>query len=195
MLYRPQSYVSWILAAAVAALTACGGSRDARATQAGSASSAQSVAQGGRVPDAEERLGAFLEGSLETSPPTETNALMACVPDGQTDRYLTLARYRVLTSALRGDSVDAAAEAVTVAEETGHPHAANRYLTKVRVRTDTLHWVMARDSASHKWGVCGYSKEGFAFGHYGSDNNTDWTPPKETWARVRQLAESLHTTR
>ena len=78
-----------------------------------------------------------------------------------------------------------------MAEETGHPHAADRYLTKVRVRIDTLHWVMARDSTSHAWGVCGYSKEGFGFGNYGSDNNTEWVPPKASWARVRQVAESI----
>lgn len=191
---------SWphLFRSATAVLTcvpgACGHRRDARATPTkGALVAPMGNARGVRVSEAEVRLAAFLKGSLEISPPTETNALMSCVPDGQTDRYLTLARYRVLGSALRGDSVDAAAEVVTVAEETGSPNVANRYVTRVRIRTDTLHWVMVRDSASKKWGVCGYAKEGFGFGHYGDDVNTDWLPPSETWAHVRQLAESVYT--
>jgi hypothetical protein len=120
---------------------------------------------------------------------------MACVPDGQTDRYATLARYQVLNSALRGDSVDASAEVVTVAEEVGDPHAASKYVTTVRTRVDTLHWVMTRDSTSGKWGVCGYPKEGLGFGHYGDDRNTRWEPRTASWAQVRQLAESLHVHR
>src|SRR4051794_29532084 len=120
-------------------LSGCGRRGDANENP--STSEARPIGtQGDRVPDAEARLSVFLEGSLEVSPPTETNVLMSCVPDGQTDRYLTLARYRVLNSALHGDTVSVAAEAVSVAEETGHPSAPNKYLTNVRVRTDTLHW-------------------------------------------------------
>lgn len=177
---------------------ACSGQRDSAATVVDTSArkAVSSVAQrGGRVPEAEARLAAFLEGSLETSPPAETNLLMACVPDGQTDRYATLARYQVLNSTLRGDSADASAEVVTVAEEVGDPHAANRYATTVRIRVDTLHWVMTRDSTAGKWGVCGYSKQGLAFGHYGDDRNTRWNPASGSWARVHQLAESLHVQR
>jgi hypothetical protein len=76
----------------MATAAACAKSKDVPSSEAARASAPASSAQGSRVPEAEERLRAFLEGSLETSPPTETNALMACVPDGQTDRYLTLAR-------------------------------------------------------------------------------------------------------
>lgn len=182
----------------IGALLACGGRRDSSAsavdTSPRKAASLVTV-QGSRVPEAEARLAAFLDESLETSPPTETNLLMACVPDGQTDRYETLARYRVLNSALRGDSADASAEVMTVAEEVGDPHFVGKYATTVRIRVDTLHWVMTRDSADSKWGVCGYPKEGVGFGHYGNDRNTRWNPPSGSWARVRQLAESLHVQR
>ena len=174
---------------------ACSGRPDSATTRADTpAAKVASAAamQGRRVPEVEMHLAAFLEGSLETSPPTETNLLMACVPDGQTDRYATLARYQVLNSSLRGDSAEASAEVVTVAEEGGDPHVANRFVTTVRIRVDTLHWLMARDSTPGKWGVCGYSKEGLAFGHYGDDRNTRWNPSMASWARVRQLAESLH---
>jgi hypothetical protein len=180
------------------ALIGCTGQRDSqtgRIDTSGAKSVATVLKQGSRVPGAEARLSAFLRGSLETSPPTETNLLMACVPDGQTDRYVTLARYRVLSSASRGDSVDASAEAVTVAEEVGDPHAASKYVATVRVRVDTLHWVMVRDSATGKWGVCGYPKEGVGFGHYGDEQDTRWEPPTASWARVRQLAESMQVHR
>lgn len=176
------------------AVAGCSGRRDSekeRVDTSGAKSAAVIPEHGSHVPEAEARLAAFLKGSLETSPATETNLLMACVPDGQTDRYVTLARYRVLNSASRGDSVDASAEVVTVAEEVGDPHAASKFVTTVRIRVDTLHWVMARDSADGKWGVCGYPKEGVGFGHYGDERNTRWTPQNESWARVRQLAESL----
>ena len=187
-----------ILLMAPGGLSACGGQRGSAAapadTKPGKVASA-GLTQGGRVPEAEARLAAFLEGSLESSPPTETNLLMACVPNGQTDRYTTLARYRVLNSALRGDSVDASAEVVTVAVEVGDPHAANKYVTTVRTHVDTLHWVMAHDTAGDTWGVCGYSKEGLGFGHYGNDRDTRWNPPNWSWARVRQTAESLRAQR
>ena len=187
------------LSAFMGGLLACDSQPDAQkgATTSTEQQAALAAAtQGGRVADAEAMLREFLEGSLETtSPPIETNALMACVPDGQTDRYLSLARYRVLESVLRGDSTDASAEVVSVAEETGHPRVANKYLTTVRIRIDTLHWVMTRARGSGRWGVCGYSKEGFGFGHYGTDRLTEWHPATSSWARVRQVAESLHTAR
>lgn len=182
----------------ICGLIACSSQRDSKAARidtTGAKRGAVVLEHGGRVPEAEARLAAFLEGSLETSPPTETNLLMACVPDGQTDRYATLARYQVLNSALRGDSVDASAEVVTVAEEVGDPHAASKYVTTVRTRVDTLHWVMTRDSVTGKWGVCGYPKEGLGIGHYGDDRNTRWEPRTASWAQVRQLAESLHVHR
>ena len=116
---------------------------------------------------------------------------MACRPDGQTDSYLTLARYKVLDAQLHGDTVDGAAEVVTVAEERGDPNAAHRYVTQVRVRTDTLHWKLVRDSVG-RWGVCGYSREGYDFGHYGDESNTRWVPRQGTWDRVRRLADSVH---
>jgi hypothetical protein len=192
---RSASHVALLL---ICGLIACSSQRDSKTEgvdTSGAKKDAVLLKQGGRVPQAEARLAAFLETSLETSPPTETDVLMACVPDGQTDRYATLARYQVLNSTLRGDSVDASAEVVTVAEEVGDPHAANKYVTTVRTRVDTLHWLMTRDSAAGKWGVCGYPKEGLGFGHYGDDRNTRWEPRTASWARVRQLAESLHAHR
>ena len=102
-LFRPAS--RFLVTLLIGTLPACGRTGDARVpadmSQAGSTD-----IHDGRVPAAEMQLSAFLRSSLETSPATETNALMSCVPDGQTDRYLTLARYRVIDSRLRGDTVD-----------------------------------------------------------------------------------------
>jgi hypothetical protein len=146
--------------------------------------------QRARVPQAEAQLAAFLERALETSPKQDFESLMACIPDGQTDRYVALAHYRVLGSTQRQDTVDATAEVVTVAEEVSDPHSASGYVTTVRIRRDTLHWVMTRH-ANDKWGVCGYPREGIGFGHYGTDRTTRWIPPGFSWARVRQLADSV----
>jgi hypothetical protein len=177
------------------AVQACTAKRDSAA--AGSDTNAReakptTAIQGGSVPDAEARLAAFLESALEFNARQDFESLMACVPDGQTDRYAALARYRVLGSSQRGDTVNTSAEIVTVAEETGDPHVAGGYVTTVRTRTDTLHWAMKADSSSGKWGVCGYSREGLSFGHYGSDRDTRWTPRGFSWARVKQIAESVH---
>lgn len=92
------------------------------------------------------RLAAFLAGARVSNARLNFESLMTCDPDGQTDRYVSLAAYRILGSHQRGDTVDAAAEVVTVAEEQGDPHAADRYVTEVRTRVDTLHWVMTRDA-------------------------------------------------
>lgn len=144
-----------------------------------------------RVPEAEARLGEFLEASLESDTERDPDVLMACVPDGMTDRTLALARYKVLESSRLKDTVYAAAEVTTVAEETQDPKVYAGYLVTLHVRTDTLHWRMTRDSASGKWGVCGYSVEGYGFGRYGADSLTKWSPPGASVQRMRALVDSL----
>lgn len=176
---------------ALAASSCFGGAERTESRDTGrSESLAPPVDQHPRVPQAEARLAAFLERALETSPRQDFESLMACIPDGQTDRYVALAHYRVLRSTHQQDTVDVTAEVVTVAEEVGDPHSATGYVTTVRVRRDTLHWVMTR-GANDTWGVCGYPREGIGFGHYGTDRTTRWIPPGFPWARVRQLADSV----
>jgi hypothetical protein len=143
------------------------------------------------VPEAETRLGQFLEASLESDTERDPDVVMACVPDGMTDRTLVLARYKVLESSRLKDTVYAAAEVTTVAEETKDPQLYAGYLVTLHVRTDTLHWRMTRDSASGKWGVCGYSVEGYGFGRYGTDSLTKWSPPGASVQRMRALVDSL----
>jgi len=144
-----------------------------------------------RVPEAEVRLGAFLEASLESAGERDPDAFMSCVPDGMTDRTLALARYKVLESTRLKDTVYVAAEVKTVAEETQDPKVYAGYLITLHVRTDTLHWRMTRDSASGNWGVCGYSVEGYGFGRYGADSLTKWSPTGASVQRMRALVDSL----
>jgi hypothetical protein len=132
----------------------------------------------------------FLEHALESKAPLSFEDYMSCLPNGQTDRYVTLAKYRILSTHKAVDSVRAVAEVVTVAEETGHPHKLDHYVTTVRTRTDTVHWTLVRD-ARGEWGVCGYSREGVSLGHYGDDTDTDWKPTISSWKRVREIVAEI----
>jgi hypothetical protein len=118
---------------------------------------------------------------------------MGCVPDGQTSVYLTLARYRILDARLVADTVLASSEVVTVAEEEGHPKHPSMFIAKRRVQVDTLHWKLVRVGTSERWGVCGYPAEGYGFGQYGDDANTEWTPRGANWRNVHRLADSIHS--
>jgi hypothetical protein len=164
--------------------------RDSVATPGTVASTSVAVsASTTRVPDAEQRLSLFLEGSRSGSA-LSPDSLWSCRPDGMTDRYLTLARSRVLNSSRRGDTVTAHAEVTTVAEEVEDPKVAYRYVTIVRTRTDTMEWKMTRDSTG-RWGVCDYPLQGVGFSHHGDDARTTWDPPGYTWARVKRVADSI----
>lgn len=148
--------------------------------------------QDGRVPEAEQRLAAYLEVSLVSAPAThiELDTLMACVPENMSDPIFSLADYRVLSSRQRGDTADATAVVTTVAEETGDMKAADRRVATERVKQDTLHWTMVRD-AKGRWGACGRSKEGYDFGSYGTDANTRWQPPGASRKTMLALADSI----
>jgi len=148
------------------------------------------VRQEARSLEAESQLRAFLEISTITTPHATRDSLWACDPDYLAEFYLAVAEYRVLTSTVYGDSVVVAAEVVSVAEETLHPHVTYGYLTKVRIRTDTLHWVM-KPRRDGTWGVCEYSVEGYGLGHYGKDDDTEWDPAGWSWGRVRLMADSI----
>jgi hypothetical protein len=155
--------------------------------------SSRQPSQGSRVPEAEQRLAAYLEASLEVGSilPKSVDSLVTCVPEGMVEPLFTLAKYRVLSSAARRDTIDASAAVVTVAKEETDPHVDGRYVTAIRVHEDTLHWSLVRDSSS-RWIVCGISREGYDFGHYGEDRNTTWLPKNGSWEIVRTLADSVH---
>jgi len=171
-------------------------SRVAKTASATLAPASQEVGptDGMRVPAAEQRLAAYLEASLEWGsglPKGAADSLMVCVPEGMVEPLYALAKYRVISSTARGDTVEAKAAVVTVARQDGDRHKDGRYLAEIQIRQDTLHWALVKN-AHGSWTVCGISKEGFDFGHYGEDTSTTWTSPGGSWLAVRALADSVH---
>jgi hypothetical protein len=145
------------------------------------------------VPAAEQTLNRFLGASAEGAPnPSLRDTIDKCPVDAQVEPIFTLAAFRVLSSAARGpDTAVARAWVVTVAQEEGDPHVADRHVVTVRVANDTLHWTMVRDAASNRWFVCGISTEGYDFGHYGDNAHSTFTPAGMTWRSIRSLADSI----
>lgn len=139
----------------------------------------------------ESRFDAYLRIAMLTSPVGVPDSLISCDPDGETDNHLALARYRILSSQVQGDSALVTFAATTVAEVRPDTLVANREDATLRVRIDTLHWIMTRDSATKHWGVCGYSTEGVGFTHDSSDENVRWKPAGASWVRARALADSV----
>jgi hypothetical protein len=129
-------------------------------------------------------LETYLRSAVLTDTTTvlATDALLACVPDNPSDPYLWLGAFRVLSASTSGDSSIAAAEIVSVAEETnGSTDDALRRVTH-RVRTDTLHWRMVMDE-SGQWRACGLSREGYDF----------WSPARRAAFRIEPTGASLVT--
>ena len=181
-------------AAVAICVTACSGGVDrsnARSYPAARARDSAHPIESDDTAQIRSSLSAFLLASLASSPATETDSLMSCVPDGQTDRYVTLARFQLAQTILRDTTAVASAIVWTVAEEVGDPHKAGRYVSTLRVRLDTLRFKMKKDLKAGTWGVCGYPKEGFGFGHYGNDLNTGWTPTTASWRKAQELADSV----
>lgn len=174
------SCIAPIIAAACAGvLSSCGSANDART---------------GRVPEAEARLADFLKGAEESQVKYAYAPYVACQPQGMSDKYLAIGTFRILGSRVAGDSALVSALVTSVAEETKDPQVYDGYLATQRVRADSLHWMMTKDSLG-QWGVCGYSREGFGVGMYGSDSTIRWTPKGASFASIRSLAESISNAR
>ena len=176
----------------LSATLGCSASDRQNAKSASTQSAATASTQTTRVPEAEQRLAEYLTASLATATaaPVKFDTLMACVPENMSDPIFALADFHVLSSQLRGDTVDASAVATTVAEETGDMKAADRRVATQRIEQDTLHWSMVRDKQG-RWGVCGISKEGYDFGTNGTDRNTRWEPAGASRQTMLQLADSI----
>jgi hypothetical protein len=179
--------------AAIAAFSALACS-DNRASHRGTLTAAgHTAAARGGVPGAEQALDVYLAASIEGAPdPRRRDSLDACPPDGAIEPIYTLAAFRILSSsASHPDAAEVLARVTTVAQESGDPHVANRKVAVQRVQVDTLHWTVIRNPKYGRWSVCGISREGVDFGHYGSDSNTTWTPPGASWRAVHALADSI----
>jgi hypothetical protein len=142
--------------------------------------------------DAHRRFSAFLDASRASSPSPVPDSLIACDPEWAASRNLVLAEYKILGIAGTRDTLLAAAEVVTVAEESQDPHRADAYVLRQRVGVDTLHWVMVRRSPAGPFGICNYSTEGVDFlGASPGAAATSRVPEGASWNTILALADSI----
>lgn len=157
-----------------------------------------SAADSARVTQAEQALAAWLEASRESEAAprdlTRADALAAC-GDGGGAYFpsMLLADYQLRASAMRGDTVVARAEVITVAEQ-DIDRRAGGFIARERVRRDVLEWDLVPLAASQDgpgWAIC----NGLRFGYRGADSLTTWRPEGSSWQSARRLADSVRATR
>ena len=132
----------------------------------------------------------FLEGSKEgyKGRLVQWDTLFGCDPSSEPAFPITmLATYGVLPFALRGDTVVAQAEVVSVAEQEQDQRRQGRYVANQRVRYDTLEWDVVHDTASGRWLVC----NGVRFGFVGTDSQTVWRSLRGSFQSARSLAAMM----
>jgi hypothetical protein len=105
---------------------------------------------------------AYLSGSVATAESPVSDTLLGCDVYWASDRWLALARYSVMGVAQHGDTAVGTVEVVSTALLETPTHGEG-LLVKPGVRTDTLSWYIV--NAAGRWGVCGYSREGYGFAH------------------------------
>jgi hypothetical protein len=158
----------------------------------GQTAAAPDAATRAAIDSARRSLDGFLHGSLDRASPPDYERYYACSPDGQNNYSLTLVDYHILDVKPRGrDTVAATAAVTSIATESDSATGGKSWHVVVGVREDTMTWLMTRNDSTHRWGVCGYSTEGWGFGHWGDDADSRWTPRGMSWARVHALADSL----
>ena len=81
--------------------------------------------------------------------------------------------YQILSVDRRNDTLVVAAAVTSVAEEGGSRVVANRFVVRPRIRTDTLHWRVVRDT-SGDFLVCGFALEDVDLGGFGRPDNVDF---------------------
>jgi hypothetical protein len=142
------------------------------------------------VRDAEHAFMGFLNASRDgySGARIVWDTIMGCDPPKEPAFPLTmLARFSVLPSGMRGDTVVASAAVVSVAEQNEDERRPGRYIAMQRVRTDTLEWDVVPDQASGRWLVC----NGIQFGFVGSDSLTIWRGQATSALMARELAARL----
>ncbi len=155
-------------------------------------------ADSGRVRDAERALTTWLDASRESVEEGRDFAIadsLAACPDGGGAYFpsMLLADYRLRASAMRGDTVVARAEVITVAEQDVDKRV-NGFIARERVRRDILEWDVVPVGTSQEepgWAIC----NGLRFGYRGVDSLTTWRPEGSSWQSARRLADSVRATR
>lgn len=201
----PRSYRGIVWLAGAWSVLACGATEASEREVAAPAGAATAPverppaeADSGRVRDAERALTTWLDASRESVEAehgiSRADVLAAC-PDGGGAYFpsLLLADYRLRASAMRGDTVVARAEVITVAEQDIDTRA-NGFIARERVRRDVLEWDLVPLAASQHepgWAIC----NGLRFGYRGADSLTTWRPEGSSWQSARRLADSVRATR
>jgi len=135
-------------------------------------------------------LNAYLNAALYTDLNKIPDSLAACDDDYSPPKSLALAAYEILDAA-GGDSTEVPARVVSAAEFAPSGHEADGVIATVRVRVDTLHWRVVRDSTNSRWVVCGFAREGFDFADSTSQRNVEWRPSGTSPAAVMHLVDSI----
>lgn len=202
------SVVAGAFAVAATGVLACGVAEAPATTPVGSGATslapaaelerAPAAADSARVTQAEQALAAWLDASQESGATVrdlaKADSLAAC-GDGGGAYFpsMLLADYQLRASAMRGDTVVARAEVVTVAEQ-DIDRRADGFIARERVRRDVLEWdLVPRAASQHEpgWAIC----NGLRFGYRGADSLTTWRPEGSSWQSARRLADSVRATR
>jgi hypothetical protein len=136
---------------------------------------------------ATETLAAYLDASREGSANREKLAeLTACPGGADAAQGPMLAKFELLPTASRGDTVVGRAVVTTVAEQDVDRVHPGYFVARMRIRRDTLEWDVLR-SGSGGWVVC----NGLRFGLTAPDSLTAWRPAGASAATARALADSI----
>lgn len=189
----PSNFIRSIGCALIAALAAsCSSSAHQPGDKPSSRDSMASAAAVDTSTARERRaaLGAYLAAALYTHSGKIPDSLAACDDDFAPPKRLALAAYDVLQAT--GDTgTTIPARIVSVAEFDPSEQHAEKTIATVRVRVDTLHWNVVRDTSKTRWVVCGFAKEGFDFADSTSEHNVDWRPAGASAAAMTHLADSV----
>lgn len=129
-------------------------------------------------------LVAWLDASVERTDTVPAYDVAGCDEASAFPSPL-LARYEVMETRLRGDTVVARASVTTVAEQDVDRRSFERFVARQRVRTDVLEWDVI--PTGDGWQVC----NGIRFGYRGADSLTRWLPEGASIVTARALADSV----
>lgn len=118
----------------------------------------------------------------------------SCDPDYLPARLLVSAASEVLGTTINGDSAFVTVKVVSVAEQAENPERADGLITTIRLATDTLHWVLLRDSTvAGGWSVCGYPREqvGVGYRQMADPARIDWRPAGASPKELQRLVDSI----
>jgi len=162
-------------------------------TLAVACTSRSSNEQVARAPAAAEGvLEQYLAGALVNVSKAAPDSLFACERHGGGEPQLALGKYRIIGSEIRGDTAVVRADIVAVAQvelSVDGPNDVRQGVTR-----DTLSWSLVPVPDSHRWGICGYSREGADFVRVEYLGQTARWLNGASVAGIRRLADSVAAT-